>query len=402
MLLKKESILKLTMLMIFLRSPMFIFFLGTYLISNKNILIKFLLNVLPFLLLLSICVIYSIHMDNNVYFIVGQSRDILLCMIVFLAFSIISYHKNNLNNIYYLIKILLIYLGLIKIFLILGSILFGLSVSDVINFISDNTSLQLMTMGVEGGLSRLQLPIDSVLPFCIFFLLFEIFDKKTIHKKNLIFQLIILICSLILTFSRAFWLVTAIFIIIYFIFNHNFVQKIKYLFVSMFLIFILLLIPPVRELIFIAIGARFGKDAKDLNYYSDLERHIQNNNLLEAFYNAPLLGNGIGYYIPNLIRSDETKYLYESQFLSMFMSLGIFFGGVFFLMIYFYIINFNSKFKNDINFVHLYLIPTLMFVLWILLGSTNPLLFGASGGIILFFCSSYSSIFLNSKSLNDV
>ena len=232
MLLKKESILKLTMLMIFLRSPMFIFFLGTYLISNKNILIKFLLNVLPFLLLLSICVIYSIHMDNNVYFIVGQSRDILLCMIVFLAFSIISYHKNNLNNIYYLIKILLIYFGLIKIFLILGSILFGLSVSDVINFISDNTSLQLMTMGVEGGLSRLQLPIDSVLPFCIFFLLFEIFDKKTIHKKNLIFQLIILICSLILTFSRAFWLVTAIFIIIYFIFNHNFVQKIKYLFVS--------------------------------------------------------------------------------------------------------------------------------------------------------------------------
>jgi hypothetical protein len=38
-----------------------------------------------------------------------------------------------------------------------------------------------------------------------------------------------------------------------------------------------------------------------------------------------------------------------------------------------------------------------MFVLWILLGSTNPLLFGASGGIILFFCSSYSHMFINSK-----
>lgn len=396
---KVDNLFKVAIGLIFLRNPLFIFFIFSYFFFNLKVASLFLVRIIPFLFVVVCFVLYSFSMGNEDLYIVGQSSDILLSIIIFLFLASISYNKYYSNKdysvVYRSIKFFLLLISFLKILLIFLSAFIGFSIIDILEKISDIWKINLMTMGVgDTNLSRLQLPVDSVLPFCIYFLLFE-FLKSNSKKIILIFQLLLLFISLILTFSRAFWLVTFILIFLFFVMNIELKQKIKFILSTTFLFFILSFIPSIRNTLTSAVSARFGRDAADANYYSDLERILQNRLLFSKFLEAPIFGNGFGYYLPNLIRSSDVKYLYESQSLSILMNLGLIGTLILFGLIFYNIYYFN--YQVSLGFINRIFVPFFLFVIWVMLGSTNPLLFGASGGIILFFCASYSFHFRNCK-----
>ncbi len=396
---KIDNLLKIAIGLIFLRNPLFIFFIFSYFFFNLKIASFFFIRILPFLFVLVCFVLYSFSIGNEDFYILSQSSDILLSIIIFLFLASVSYNKYSSNQdygvVYRSIKFFLLLISSLKILLIFLSTFIGFSIIDILEKISDIWKINLMTMGVgDTNLSRLQLPVDSVLPFCIYFLLFE-FLKSNSKKFILVSQLLLLSISLILTFSRAFWLITFTLIFLFVVMNIELKQKIKFILSSAFLFFVLSFIPSIRSTLISAVTARFGKVAADVNYYSDLERILQNRLLFSKFLEAPFFGNGFGYYLPNFIRSSDVKYLYESQSLSILMNLGLIGTLILFGLILYNIYYFN--YQVSLSFINKIIVPFFLFIIWVMLGSTNPLLFGASGGVILFFCASYSFHFRNCK-----
>lgn len=113
---------------------------------------------------------------------------------------------------------------------------------------------------------------------------------------------------------------------------------------------------------------------------SDIERYVQKQEFLEEIDKAPILGNGLGYYIPDVIRSTDTKYSYELHFPALVMQLGI----VGFLIIMFMIILplfsplLVSSFVTKVFFI-------LMIFVWLAGAMFNPILFSSSAGITMAF-----------------
>ena len=88
------------------------------------------------------------------------------------------------------------------------------------------------------------------------------------------------------------------------------------------------------------------------------------------------MGNGMGSFVPTLIRSEYQTYMYEVQWAALLMQfglLGVFFiltclGGILILIL-------SSKIPNK-NYLALF------YVLWLLSGFTNPYLFILSSSVV--------------------
>ncbi|WAT02535.1 hypothetical protein [Rouxiella chamberiensis] len=120
-----------------------------------------------------------------------------------------------------------------------------------------------------------------------------------------------------------------------------------------------------------------------INTSSDVVRDMQSNAMSHHYLDSPILGHGIGYFIPTLIRSPESPYVYENQTQSMLMDMG-FVGGAIYLLVIALVIFGSCYNRFETRFINIAL--TFGFLaLWMAGGMFNPLLFGASGGP---FCSS--------------
>lgn len=383
---KSSFFIKTTIYLLVLRSPLIIASILCYLLTHKKIFAKFTLSIIPFLIFLVVAALYSMQMNNDMGNISGQGRDILLAIIV--ALFLIECGRYDIGNrkiIYNSLKICLSLIACGKIFIIVFSVITGISAIDIITWITQVWDINMMKMGVgDTFITRLQIPMDSLVPFMLYFITKDLILGRGGFKTKIIFTLLAI--SLALTLSRSFWAQGVLFIGLAVLLEARISKIFKILALSTLVIAIIMFLTPLGDVIFAIIESRLNN--QNANAASDLERDYQNNALLNAISTHPLLGHGMGYYIPNVLRSTTTPYLYESQTLSIIMDFGII--GVSVLLLIFLstcisnALNVSSK-KRVKNLI----MPLICFSIWLLSGSVNPFLFGASGGIIIFFFSRF-------------
>lgn len=202
----RKVFINLTIYLLALRNPLIIITMLIFVLTDKFLPKKLISNLLPFMLLLLAMILYSLSMGNDTGNVLGQSRDIFLCVVVF-SFLLITSESSNKNKffIYNALKKCFVFIGFIKVLIILYTAKTGIPVSDVISWIRDTWNIQMMSLGVKDSvIFRLQIPLDSAVPFFIYFVVKEFVTTKGNRLKCGI-SLLMLIISMLLTLSRAFW-----------------------------------------------------------------------------------------------------------------------------------------------------------------------------------------------------
>ncbi|HDX8784854.1 TPA: O-antigen ligase domain-containing protein [Klebsiella michiganensis] len=388
--LKKTLFIKIFIYLMALRSPLILVSMFCYMAATRDVIKKFIINTLPFGMFLVVAILYSLSNMNSVENVLGESRDILLS--VFVAVFLISccdISDDNRKLIYKTLKATFVFIAIMKVLILIFSVATGVPMPLIISWIRDSWNIQMMSLGVEGTfLARLQIPLDSAVPFFLYFVTKELILVNK-NKLRIISAFILLLVSMLLTLSRAFWAETILFVGLAILFEAGVVRAFKIALVSIISTTVLLLLTPLGTLIFKLIDTRFGKTSL-ANSASDLERVWQNQMLYNSFIDSPVFGHGLGYFIPNAMRSVTTPYLYESQSLSMLMTLGVVGTAVLLLLYVFLCI---KTIYIDTNGRVKIIVPAVFLIMWIFSGSVNPLLFGASGGVIIFLTAKTSSLY---------
>ncbi|CAI0776166.1 O-Antigen ligase [Serratia rubidaea] len=385
----KSIYIKMSIYLMALRSPLIIVTMALYMLTRKEMLQRSILKLVPFILFLLAADIYSIIMGNEFGNIIGQTRDIFLAIVVavfLLASSDIS--EANRTLIYRTLKYCFVYVAIAKIFIIVLSVVAGIGVNDIISWLRDTWNIQMMSLGVEDTvLARLQIPLDSAVPFFLYFVTRELIHNEDNKLKTSI-TFVLLMISMILTLSRAFWAETLFMVFAAILIEAKASKIFKISIITAVILSFIIIFTPVGDMLFKVIETRFGNNTN--NSVSDSYREWQNRSLYNSFMEMPIFGHGIGYYIPNALRSETTKYLYESQTLSMLMSLGIIGCACLLLLIVFTCLKAVSKESNG---AFTYMMPLIFLAMWLFSGSVNPLLFGASGGSILFMTAKFHTLY---------
>ncbi|WP_242502700.1 hypothetical protein [Serratia sp. 1D1416] len=169
---KSSFFIKTTIYLLVLRSPLIIVSILCYLFSHKKIFAKFTITIIPFLIFLVVAALYSMQMNNDLANISGQGRDILLAVIV--ALFLVECGRYDISNreiIYNSLKICLSLIACGKIFIIIFSVITGISSLDIITWITEVWDINMMKLGVgDTFITRLQIPMDSLVPFMLYFI----------------------------------------------------------------------------------------------------------------------------------------------------------------------------------------------------------------------------------------
>ena len=315
--------------------------------------------------------------------VIGQTRDIFLTITV-AALLISACRYNDKEKICYeTIRNCFVIISIAKLLMLAYAFLTGVNVTALVKQITEVWGIEMMTMGSDDSfVGRIQIPMDAVTPYFLYFYTKEVIEKrKLISLPSMIF---LLLCfSMLLTFSRLMWFQTALFIMAAVFVEASMARIIKISIVGVIVVALLMYFTPLGAVIMSIIDSRIN--GQTINDASDIERMIQNRGIINEIYDHPLLGQGLGYYIPNLTRSASTKYLYETQSLSIVMVFGMVGVFIFLLLVFWLVMPRERK-------LYKYFGPILFIFFWVVCGSFNPFLFGASGGVILYLASRFNDI----------
>lgn len=299
---------------------------------------------------------------------IAQSRDIL----VFFIIATFAYAMVGRDRRYQIITKLiincLIFLGLLKFLIFSYSIVSGIGVSVIVKGISLFFNTSLMTMGDDSiVISRINFMSDFILPVAIY-----LKTKEFLSKKSKLFDgviILILLYSVIVSMSRFIWIMG---LFSFFVAILGDIRKKK----SIFIIFIALLgsvyllsLQSVQDVI------EYRSSSKGVAE-SDSIRDYQGIAISHEFEKAQLFGNGLGYFVPGLIRSDSSHYSYELQIQALYMQIGIFGASSLLLII---IITLLKQTKG-LSIKDKLIFSVLVFS-WISGGFFNPVIFSSTGGV---------------------
>ena len=387
----KSSLIKLTIFLLTLRSPLIIPVIVIYTLAERGMFKKMVLRMIPFILFIVVMALYSLNLINGLKSgpdVFGQCRDILLAMVVFtFLVSASEIDDKNPAIVYNSLKFCLTMVGIAKALAIVFVGVTGMSAKVLITYMNSHFGLGMMTLGVDdSAFFRLQIPLDSLVPLFIYFIVKEAVNKS--GSKLLIYFILLSLCfSMLVTMSRVVWAQTLVIIALALVKEAKVYTMFKVITIGTVLITILYMFTPVGDAITQIVNVRLGTKSSSLNADSDIQRALQNNGLYDAFIHYPLLGNGLGYYLPGIIRSQDAKYLYESQSLSILMNLGII-GTIIFLALVVYTC-FMSALKDGGGLG----MPSLFILFWIFSGTFNPFLFGVAGGGMLFMAAKFHTFY---------
>jgi O-antigen ligase len=202
----------------------------------------------------------------------------------------------------------------IKVALLGYAFLRGVPITEMVALLDKVFGVELMTMDLGTLLGRIQFVSDGLIPVCIFALL-RYRQALRIGALQSGVVLLLMVISVIFSFSRYFWA----FSVLAFGLGLLLGRKDKFFFVVLtFLIgSSLLSLPLLKGLV----EARFSQEVVS---GSDDARVEQIAALKQFFFDAPLVGHGLGSYTPSVIRSDtDAKYGYEVQILALSGQVGI-------------------------------------------------------------------------------
>ncbi|MRA02386.1 hypothetical protein F4T82_01110 [Acinetobacter lwoffii] len=307
---------------------------------------------------------YSVLMGNSeLVFILKQAFDILTFYIVFLIVTSYAIYRNKVNLMLKLITYLMAVAALVKIIVMFLAYKKNILMSDFI----EEYSLNYLTLDMEYSfIQRLTSQSDAIIPVALLFLLQN--GSRNGFKLLDYVVFLFLISSVIFSMSRYIWFATVFSLVIYILMSR---KVINFLYLSLFLFLSLLIyLTGIFSDIF-----EIRSDQKT-NSASDSIRYLQQQGIYEQIYNNPFLGKGLGYYIPNIIRSDNTKYLYELQIPALIMQIG-FVGFLFYLLFLFYPLLLSLKNVSKFNAI----LFIMVFIVWLGNSFFNPYLFSSPGGI---------------------
>lgn len=299
--------------------------------------------------------------------IISQAKDIFIYFLMFtlcLSFSgLKDIHKYLMDTIVISLSIV----GFFKLLIIISSIITGVSVSVIVKSISDIFSVALMTYDLDdSSIARINMPSDSLLLVPIYYLVTGFFSGG--YRRKDFINFILIIFSVLITMSRYQWATTGLAVTLAILSN---LKSKKIILVSLCIVlfsFSILSIDSVQEAI------KFRFDSQTVSA-SDSVRLLQEMKINNAISTHPLLGNGMGYYIPDLIRSTLTLYAYELQIPALVMQLGYFGASVIILMTILPILvaSLTNKFSKMVS-------VWILMAAWLLSAFFNPVLFSSSGG----------------------
>ena len=302
----------------------------------------------------------------------------LLYVTVFMFIAVEIFIRSDILNLDFLVKCILI--------MLFGKILekIGIEILFLLDMIQYEqvgslyvewfgTSVTTMTMEV-GSLEfvRVQSSSDAVLFFLSPFLWFLPQIKKGIRAALFLgtgIFAVIVFSRLYLVQFFSFGLIAVVF------YGKQMQKKVKMAAAGVFVVSAFFWIRPVTELIRI----RFFSDSVS---ESDSIRMEQLSRFVEAIPDHLWLGNGMGSYLPDYLRSTEAPFSYELEYLSFLYQLGII-GFIFIIVgtLYLYIKHIYEYFQYNQKIIQ---ILTLAAGLWYLIRPLfNPAFLGKQNGFIV-------------------
>lgn len=234
------------------------------------------------------------------------------------------------------------------------------------------TGIRVMTLGLFGGLTRLQTSVDIITPFLIFFVMQS--DHLGIHfdRRFKAFYYVISVLAILLSFSRVFMAIAFFAMLLHWA-TLSLPKILKgMLFAFAFLVMGVFIIG-IDNTTQMVEKRLFSKD----NFESDQTRVEQIEALMGEFAKQPLWGKGTGSYAEKNIRDAEIRHSYEVQWVAFLLQFGVI--GILVILTPLGII--YSKFLNKpfsrVNFAF-----AILFTCWLLAGFTNPFLISLASGII--------------------
>lgn len=225
-----------------------------------------------------------------------------------------------------------------------------------------------VVMSIAAGGSRFSfVTLDFLSTYIIFFYL--ILKRKVNFSKffNYAFYAytVFYMISFYSAYSRGLFLVLMILLFMY-----SVVYK-KYRMLIGFIVVSALIAISFWDLIEIIIRQRFIHQE-----HSDSHRVDMYVNLIRFWSESPVLGWGIGAYVPSYIRSNVYRFTYEMQLLSYVMKMGFVFITFFIYVNFLFIKAFFKKQNKNVLFIYL------MFLLWMVMDMTNQYLFNTTVAVI--------------------
>lgn len=265
--------------------------------------------------------------------------------------------------------------------------LFGvMTPNDVEELIKTMLSLKVMTMDISDGLFIRLGTITDVLPLSIFFAVYPFMSKrgKLLVTMGIIFLVVI-------NYSRAYMAQVAVFFLILCMPKQFRLLKLKSFVYGMAVMLISATVVMIgwQDISNIMSGRFMGDNAEA----SDYVRLIQLDYLLKGINEAPVLGHGLGSYVPEYTRGDELPFLYEMEWFALAYQFGI--AGCLCLLLLFLMIIKKIR-VGDLDARYKCLVA-LNIVFYFARPFANPMLLASNSIMILVFMYMFAEIYRNEK-----
>ncbi|EKH6432560.1 TPA: hypothetical protein NHT93_003035 [Klebsiella oxytoca] len=280
-----------------------------------------------------------------------------------------------------------LYYSLVKIIITLLSVVGVISINSVSQVIYATYGIKPMLFPITERLSRFQLANDYIVCFTLFFLMVKRSDVYFISKKVLNIISIVLIISVLISFSRYMMLLIIIAMLIK-LFSIKKVSGKGVFFIFFSVIFLMIVYFLNMNDVNDAIALRFSSED---NNVSDATRQFQINCLSAAFEDKPLLGHGgLGDFSQNCPGPRDAEFSYEVQYLGFLYRFGIIQT---ILLIILFISQFFIAMQSSV-FERRNLPSLLAVACWLLIGFFNPYLVSGYASVImtLSLCFTYQRI----------
>jgi hypothetical protein len=237
-----------------------------------------------------------------------------------------------------------------------------------------NWGFSAMTTGMgEKGLTRLQTSTDIPTPFLMFFAFMAPTLNLKLPKGFIALYTLLSLSTLFFSFSRFLWAVAAVGYV-----ASIFCTSTPRQLLNRCLFGLCIVIGAVSWLgIEATINILWERFLSDETQYSDFQRYVQVDALMDKFLMNPCFGHGLGSYTDECIRNKFQPHSYEVQWIAFLMQFGIF--GMIGLVLF------------ACGIAWSYLSPPLtitklafmgMYLSWLLSGFTNPFLISLNSGTI--------------------
>jgi hypothetical protein len=300
-----------------------------------------------------------------------QYMDILLTLIICWLSNIFC-GEGEAKKIKFLRIILYAVLAaaVFKVAIIAYAILRGIPVVEVMEWINRIFDTGLITMDLGALLGRIQFGSDGLVPVSIFILLRHR-DRLKISNVLAALMILLLLFSVLFSFSRFFWGFTAFAFIVGLVLGKQ--DRFQLIVIVVLSLSVLAALPALVSLY----QLRFSTDVAG---GSDVTRTQQIPALLRLFVSAPVFGHGIGSYTTENLRdtTEAGRASYEVQLVAIPAQIGLL-GTLFFLILGFYYFD-HLWWKSPLTVADRFGIALLL-AFWIAVGLTNPLLFHPMSGI---------------------